>query len=177
MKLIKRALAAVALAIVLLLALAYALPGHYRVTREITIRATPEHVYALVATPRAWTRWSAWNARDPAMRVVYEGPAAGIGAKWSWDSRSEGRGSMTITDAVVGEGIRYALVFPDAGARGEGALRLRREGPDATRVTWTHEGEAGANPALRLLAPWMDELIGPDFESGLANLKRQAEGS
>lgn len=174
MKLAKRVLAAAVAGALALLALALTLPGHYRVERRIAIHAAPDRVYALIAAPRAWARWSVWTRRDPGMRIVYRGPAAGIGANWSWDSRSEGRGTMLFTDAVVGEGVRYALRFPDLGTQGDGELRLRSDGRD-TLVTWTHEGETGPNPALRLMAPFMDRILGPDFESGLRMLKQVAE--
>jgi hypothetical protein len=35
----------------------------------------------------------------------------------------------------------------------------------------------GASPVYRWLGLFMDRLVGPDFEAGLANLKRLAESS
>ena len=45
-----------------------------------------------------------------------------------------------------------------------------------TRVTWTNEGDMGANPVNRYFGLFMDRLVGPDFEGGLKNLKALVEG-
>ena len=55
-----------------------------------------------------------------------------------------------------------------------GALTLSPQG-DATRVSWTNEGNMDNNPMMRWFAPFMDRMMGPDFEGGLANLKALAE--
>ena len=46
---------------------------------------------------------------------------------------------------------------------------------NATRVTWTNNGDVGGNPVKHYLAVMMDRMVGPDFEAGLANLKALAE--
>ena len=53
------------------------------------------------------------DARDPAMKIAYSGPPAGSGAKWTWESASEGKGEMTFTAAVPNQRVDYALYFPD----------------------------------------------------------------
>jgi hypothetical protein len=37
------------------------------------------------------------------------------------------------------------------------------------------EGDLGRNPLYRWFGVFMDKLVGPDFESGLSNLKRLGE--
>jgi len=58
--------------------------------------------------------------------------------------------------------------------KSEGDLLLAPAG-SGTRVTWTNRGDVGRNPLKRYLAMAMDRMVGPDFEAGLANLKRVAE--
>jgi hypothetical protein len=55
-----------------------------------------------------------------------------------------------------------------------GALTLTPEG-NATRISWTNEGDVGNNPMMRWFVPFMDKMMGPDFDGGLANLKAMAE--
>jgi hypothetical protein len=43
--------------------------------------------------------------------------------------------------------------------------------------TWTNEGEMGGNPINRWFGLMMDRMVGPDFEAGLANLKKLAEAA
>jgi hypothetical protein len=47
----------------------------------------------------------------------------------------------------------------------------------ATRVVWTDSGDVGSNITYKYFGLFMDRLIGPDFEDGLANLKTVAENS
>jgi len=85
--------------VVLLLVVGFFLPSTFTVVRTAEIAAPPEKVYALVADPRAWKQWSAWNKRDPQMQIDYSGQPSGAGAKWEWKSKSQGDGAMTFTAA------------------------------------------------------------------------------
>ena len=160
--------------VVLLLGIGLVLPSTFKVQRSVDIAATAERIYPLIVDPREWKKWSAWNARDPAMKIAYSGPGSGSGAKWAWESASEGTGEMTFTSVVPNQRVDYALYFPDFQMRSAGEIKLE---PVArgTRVTWTNQGDVGANPINRYFAQVMDRLVGPDFEEGLKNLKALAE--
>ena len=41
----------------------------YSMQRSQQIAAVPDKIYPLVAAPKAWKNWSAWNKRDPAMEL------------------------------------------------------------------------------------------------------------
>ncbi len=173
----KRALkliAALVTTVLLLAAVGFALPSAFKVERAVQIEAPAAEVYALIASPREWKRWSAWNTRDPAMRIEYTGPDSGLGAGWSWQSATEGNGAMEFTAVVPGERVDYALRFPDFGMESKGVLRIDPAG-SGVRLSWSNEGDMGANPINRWFGLFMDDLVGPDFEAGLANLKRIAE--
>jgi uncharacterized protein YndB with AHSA1/START domain len=176
MKWFKRILIGVIALILLFAAVGLALPAQFRVERSVTIAAAPEKVYALIAAPAEWKRWSVWNQRDPKMQIEYGGPASGAGARWSWRSASEGNGAMEFTEAVPGQRLTYKLSFPDFGMQSTGQLRIEPQG-SALRVSWSNEGTMGANPINRWFGFFMDRLVGPDFEAGLTNLKRLAESS
>jgi uncharacterized protein YndB with AHSA1/START domain len=154
----------------------FLLPSTFTVTRSIAIAAPPEKVYALVADPRDWQRWAAWNRRDPQMRIEYSGPASGTGATWRWKSRSEGSGAMTFTDAVPPRRVAYDLYFPDFGTTSSGELRFEPK-DGVTQVTWTMYGDIGKNPFHHWMALLSDRMVGKDFSEGLAALKAQAEKS
>jgi hypothetical protein len=59
-------------------------------------------------------------------------------------------------------------------ARHKAEFHLEPAGP-ATRVTWVMHGRA--NPVMKTMGLFMnmDQMIGRDFETGLANLKRVSE--
>jgi len=174
MKLLFKILAALVVAVLLLVAVGFALPSAFRVERSVQIEAPAAEVYALVSSPREWKRWSAWNERDPAMQIEYTGPDAGEGAGWSWKSSTEGNGEMEFTAAQPGERVDYVLRFPEFGMESKGVLRIEPAG-SGVRLSWSNEGDMGGNPINRWFGLFMDNLVGPDFEAGLANLKRIAE--
>ena len=97
MKLLKWVLAAVVTLATVLLAGGLLLSPQFKVTRSISVNATPQRLYDLVADPRRWKAWSVWNRRDPAMQITYSGPPSGTGAVWAWQSKSEGDGRITFT--------------------------------------------------------------------------------
>lgn len=143
--------------------------------RSAEIQAPPEKIYALIADPRIWKQWSVWNERDPAMAIVYSGPASGSGAAWEWKSKSQGDGKMTFTTAEPGRRLGYELYFPDFGTTSLGDFTLEPTANGATKVTWVMNGDVGKNPLFHWVTLFSDSMTGPDFEAGLKNLKALAE--
>ena len=174
MRIVRVLLVGLVILVAVLVAVGLMMPSTYRVERTAQINAPLEKVYALIADPREWKRWSVWNQRDPNMKITYSGPPSGRGAAWAWESKSEGNGSMTFTKVEPNRAIEYALTMPDMGMTSRGALRLSNAG-SGTAVAWTNEGDVGKNPVFRLFVPFMDNMVGADFAAGLANLKALAE--
>ena len=174
MKALKTLLIAVVALLALLFGVGLLLSPKFVVSRSVTVNAPPEKIYALIADPRGWTQWSAWNQRDPMMTIEYSGPASGAGAVWAWQSKSQGDGRMTFTTAEAPKRLGYELFFPDFGTTSTGDFRLDANG-GATQVTWSMNGDMGANPLYRWMGLFMDRMVGPDFDAGLANLKALAE--
>lgn len=167
------AITVLALSAVLLVG-GWLMPATFTVTRSVTVAAPPDKVYALVADPRRWKEWSVWNRRDPAMEISYSGPPSGSGATWAWKSKTEGDGRMTFTAAEPGQRLGYELYFPDFGTTSTGEFRLQAQG-SGTQVTWSMNGDMGSNPVYRWMGLFMDKMVGPDFDSGLTQLKATAE--
>ncbi|HJV60056.1 MAG TPA: SRPBCC family protein [Albitalea sp.] len=174
MKVLKWILIVVLALLAVLVIGGYLLSPKFTVSRSITINAPADKVYALVADPRAWRRWSVWTQRDPAMQIDYSGPASGTGARWAWRSKSEGNGSMTFTATEPARRVAFELAFADFGSVSTGELEFVPDG-NATRVTWRMDGDTGGNPLFRWIALNADRMVGKDFEAGLARLKAVAE--
>ncbi len=174
MKVLKYILLGLLSLAVLLGLLSFALPGGYKVERSIAINAPMEAVYPLVYDPKAWARWGVWNRRDPAMKMTYSGAPAGVGARWSWQSASEGGGRMEITAADFNKHVAYTIAFDDFDGVFSGRLEFAPVGK-GVRVNWIAEGDVGPNPLMRYFALVMDRMLGPDFEGSLTNLKQLAE--
>jgi uncharacterized protein YndB with AHSA1/START domain len=161
----------------LLLLVGFVLPGHFKVERSTVISAQPAAVFPRVADLKAWRQWGVWFSRDPAMQVAYSPATTEVGAWSQWKSKSQGDGKMTITAVRPGEYFEYRMEFADMGMVSRGTMELAA-GPGATtRVTMGMEGDLGRSPINRWFGLFMDRLVGPDFEAGLANLKRISEAS
>ena len=91
----------------------------------------------------------------------------------SWPQATNTNGRMLITAAETGRRVAYELRIDDFNPS-SGELRLEPE-TGGTRVIWLMQGDMGGNPINRWFGLFMDKLVGPDFEAGLANLKQLAE--
>ncbi len=150
------------------------LSGKFSVVRSTVVQAPPDKVYSLLADPRRWKEWSAWNRRDPTMQITYSGPSSGSGAVWAWKSASQGDGRMTFTTAEPGKRLGYELYFPDFGTTSTGDFALEASGT-GTKVSWSMNGDMGSNPLYHWFALLSDRMIGKDFDEGLAQLKALGE--
>ena len=151
-------------------------PSEFRVERTARISAPPAAVFAQVDDFHNWQAWSPWKKLDPAAKITYEGPAKGTGAIFKWVGNSEvGEGSMTITESQPDERIQIKLDFVKPFEDTSNVnFRFKPEG-DQTVVTWTMEGRSNFLSKAICLFMDMDQMIGGNFEEGLANLKGVVE--
>jgi uncharacterized protein YndB with AHSA1/START domain len=164
----------------LIIAIAFALPNAYSVSRTVTINAPAEKIYSLIAAPKQWKNWSVWNQRDPVMQMTFSGPDSGTGAGWDWQSKSQGNGGMKFTSAKVHQKLDYELHFEGMGKPSTGSILLEpttagTSSATATKVTWSMQGSTEGEFMMKLFAPFIDKMVGADFSEGLNNLKNLAE--
>jgi uncharacterized protein YndB with AHSA1/START domain len=169
---------AIAIAIVLLLAAAK--PDNFRVRRATTVEASPENVFPLINDFHQWATWSPWENKDPAMKRSYSGAANGRGAVYGWDGNKKvGSGRMEIIDASQPSKIVIKLDFftPFEGHNtAEFTILPQGQGTNViTHLTWEMYGPAPFMSKVMQVFMNMDTVIGKDFETGLANLKRLTE--
>jgi uncharacterized protein YndB with AHSA1/START domain len=108
------------------------------------------------------------------MEISYSPFSSEIGAWSQWKSKSQGDGKMTISAVRPPEYFEYRMDFTDMNMVSTGTMGLKPvEG--GTRVSMTMEGNLGRSPVNRWFGVFMGRLVGPDFDEGLANLKRIAE--
>src|SRR3954471_17906303 len=92
--------AVLALGIAVVLILAAMKPDQFRVQRTAAIKAPPDKIFPLINDFKAWTAWSPYETKDPAMKRTYSPATSGKGATYAWDGNgSVGAGNMVITDA------------------------------------------------------------------------------
>src|SRR5687768_13802416 len=176
MKIILRIFGVLVVLVLIAVAAAYFLPRSFRVERSIVIQARPEVVFAQFEDLKSWKNWTAWHERDPAMKLSYSTPSAGVGAWSAWESQTEGNGKMTITAQAPMKRVVYTLEFPDMKMISSGTIELQ-PAEKGTRVVWTSAGDLGLNPTHRWFGLFMDKFIGKDFERGLVKLQALAEAA
>ncbi len=165
---------AVAIAAVLVLAMTKS--GTLRVQRSIDIQAPPERIFPLISDFHQWVHWSPYERKDPEMKRTYEGAANGEGAVYAWNGdKNVGSGRMEILEASAPEKIVIKLDFftPFEG-HNTAEFTMLPQG-DGTHVTWLMHGPARFMTRLIQVFMNLDNMIGKDFEAGLANLKTITE--
>ncbi len=155
------------------------MPKQVVVSRSITIAATPQAIYPLLADFRnGWTRWDASDDEDPGIAYAYSGAVTGVGAMQTWISKKRGNGQMTLVSADTLKGVAFDQVVGDGKDpfRMQGTLSMEPEG-QGTRVTWTDHAETGSDPGKRLMAPLLTKMIAQSMEKSLAGIKTLAESA
>jgi uncharacterized protein YndB with AHSA1/START domain len=167
-------LLAVAIAVVLILAATK--PDTFSVRRTATVKAPPDSIFPLITDFHQWGGWSPYENKDPAMKRTYSGAASGRGAVYAWEGNNNvGSGRMEILDAAAPSKIVIKLDFftPFEG-HNTAEFTMLPQG-DVTSVTWLMHGPAPFMSRLMQVFINLDNMIGKDFEVGLANLKRLTE--
>jgi uncharacterized protein YndB with AHSA1/START domain len=162
--------------VVALLGFATTKPDTFRIERTASIKATPERIFAHLNTFYNWRAWSPWEKLDSTMQRTYSGTGQGMGAVYEWKGNSEvGSGRMEITESSPFSKISIKLDFiePFEG-HNTTEFTLKPEG-EATNVTWAMHGPNQFLGKVMSIFVDMDNMIGKDFEAGLASLKTSAE--
>ena len=169
-------LAALALIVVALAVLAVIIsmqPDEYEVERTATIDAPAGVVYEQVEDVRRWSDWAPWVKRIPEDKGQHGGADRGEGATYEWSSedRDVGTGQMTILEANPGEYIEIKLEFFEPyESTTTTSFDFVAVDDDTTEVTWRMTGDNNFLSKAMSLFLNIEEMIGEDYEKGLANL-------
>ncbi len=173
---LRKALVVVGAVVVILVAVVATRPPQYRVQRSIVAAAPPALVYAQIADFHRWEGWSPWARLDPAMKTGFQGARSGVGAIYHWSGNQKvGEGRMTITAEKPAEELTIQLEFLRPWSQTSTATFALAPEEAGTRVTWSMYGDNDFVGKAMSLFVSFDEMVGPDFEKGLAALKKQAE--
>lgn len=176
MRLLKWLVGLIAVLAVVFFGGAFLLPKDVTVARSVEINAPASDIFPYVNSLKAAGEWSPWLGRDPQVQLEYSGPDEGVGAKLAWasDDPQVGNGTQEITVSEPDKLVETALDF---GPMGQALAKFDlAESGGTTTVTWSLESDMGNNPTWRWMGLMMDDWVGGDYETGLANLKALIEG-
>ena len=151
-------------------------PDTFRVQRSATMKAPPEKIFSLINDFHNWGAWSPWEKLDLAMKKTHSGAASGKGAIYEWEGNKKvGQGRMEITEESPPSKVAIKLDFiKPFQANNKAEFALDRQG-DSTNVTWTMDGSQPFMFKVMGVFMNLDNMIGKDFEAGLASMKGIAE--
>jgi hypothetical protein len=153
-------------------------PDSFRVQRSVTIHAPPEKIFALIDTLPNWAQWSPYEKLDPAMKRSFEGPDSGKGAVYGWDGNDKaGAGRMQIIESAAPSRVLIQLDFSRPFEGHNTAEFALTPAGDSTTVVWAMYGPSPYISKLMGVFFNLDQMIGKDFETGLANLKSITEAT
>ena len=143
-----------------------ALPRHVSIERSAVIDAAPEAVIAMASSNAGYQAFNPYKDLDPNLQVEMFGPDSGVSSGFSFESK-DGAGQQTVA-SVTADQVVFDL---DLGPLGQPTQAISAVAIDGTtEVTWTMDMDLGMNPVFRVMGLFMDDMIGPNFELGLANI-------
>ena len=147
-----------------------------RTQRSASIKAPPDRIFPLINDFKQWGGWSPYEKIDPAMKRSYGPITAGKGATYGWEgNKNVGTGRMEILEASAPSKLVIKLdFFKPFEAHNTAEFTFVPQG-DTTNVTWLMHGPAPFMSKVMQVFMNMDNMIGKDFATGLANLKRVTE--
>lgn len=174
MKTLKKVIIWVAVILIVLIIISFLLPKTYKVERTTYIKSDKNLIYDLVSNFQKWTVWVPWTKEMDSTAVFeIDGQEGQVGTIWRWNGEILGEGSMTSTGYTKGQKLMYDLSFQKGKYQSKGEIII--EEGDSCKVSWIDQGDLGYNPISRYFGLFMEKMMGPDFEKGLAKLKKVAE--
>jgi len=144
-------------------------------SRSIEINKPVDQVYNVVKDFNYYRQWNVWSQMEKDAKGEISGPVGEVGSQWNWEGDTIGTGSLTIEKLVPNESITSRLEFiAPWKAEAQDLWHFEKIDSTTTKVTW---GYAGASDSyfMRYMNPMMEDMLSPDFEKGLSNLKALVE--
>jgi Polyketide cyclase / dehydrase and lipid transport len=163
--------------IILLLIVAVFIKKEYAVERSITINKPKEVVFNYIKYLKNQDDFSKWASMDPNMKKEFKGTDGTVGFISAWEGNKKvGKGEQEIKKITAGEQVDFELRFikPFPGVA-NAYLQTADAGNNQTTVKWGFDSKMKYPMNLMLLFLNMDKMIGNDFATGLANLKKILE--
>lgn len=158
-----------------LLGFAMMQPDVLHVERSVSIAAAPVDVAPHINNLKKFTEWSPWSDIDPTQKVTFSEPAEGVGAKYEWVGNDQvGTGSMAITESSPEKVVMRLIFVAPWQSEADAGFTVKPEG-EGVSVTWTYDQQADLSAKLMSVFINMDDMLGADYEKGLAALKVKVE--
>ena len=147
-----------------------------QVSRSITIDRPANKVFKAVNSMHHFNKWSPWAQLDPEAKYQYDGPEFGVGSKMSWQGNEEvGSGRQSIIASTPNSMVKAELYFDGQGDDPSWATYQIKDMGGSSEVSWVFDADFSGNILGRYFGMMMDGMLGPQYETGLQNLKTLVE--
>jgi len=168
----------IALVVVALLLFINSRPGECRFERSRVVKAPPAAIYPLINNMAASLTWNPFVKKDPNLKGELSGPAAGVGARYSFVGNSEvGTGNIEIISIEPDRQVDFVLRMIKP-MKGENSVRFTLT-PEAdgsgTRVSWALFGKVPFIGKIFHLLMNVDKMMSASMDQGLGELAAMAE--
>ena len=160
---------------VVVIIVGFFLPSKVRLERSIEINRNAPVVFNVINALNNFNKWSPWYKLDVNAEYVVTGPQSGVGSKITWQGNDKvGKGSNEIIESQENALIKTKFFFGKNEQPAYSTLSLS-EKDHITTVTWAFENDFGYNVFYRYFGLVLEDMIAPDYEKGLKNLKAHVE--
>lgn len=152
------------------------LPDKVQVSRSITIDRPAKMVFKTVNSMHTFNAWSPWADIDPNATYEFTGPAKSVGSKMAWQGNDEvGSGRQTIIESTPNSLVKTELYFDGQGDDPAWATLQIKDLGDSSEIAWIFDADFNGNVLGRYFGLMMDDMLGPQYETGLNKLKALVE--
>ena len=175
MKAVKIILGIIGVLVAIFLILGLVAPKETKVERSISIAAPHSVIHPYLVNLEMFEEWSPWAELDTNMERSYEGTLGQVGSIAKWKGNKDvGTGSqeiLAITDNKIDIKLRFLEPWE---SESDNSYLIAPDG-EMQKVTWVMNS--------KMPFPWnamgffmnLEEMVGKDFEKGLAKLKTVCE--
>ena len=176
-KLLRTIIILVLLIIVFVLVLGLVVSKDYHFEKSITINASQDSVWTMIATLANQQKWEPWKDLDPNMKITTTGVDGTVGATYSWAGNKEvGVGKQTIKAIQAPNRIDVLLQFKEPMENSADSYISVKNDNGKSIATWAFDTKIGYPfNGIMKLCKVMDKQMNKDFGKGLENLKALCE--
>jgi hypothetical protein len=144
--------------------------------REIVINKPKDEVFHFIKHLKNQDQYSKWATMDANMKNTYTGTDAQVGFISAWEGNKKvGVGEQEIigiSDNTLSTELRFVKPFKSVA---KSDMVVAPVSDKATKVTWGFTSEMKYPMNIMKIFMNMEKMIGNDFSTGLANLKKVLE--
>ena len=152
------------------------LPSHFNVEREIIINSPREDAFSYLVNLESWQEWSPWLAQEPTAEHSFHGTPGVVGSYTQWNGEVIGAGKQTLTTIEEPKYLEMKLEFTKPNQSEATGYMKFSDTAEGVQIIWGIKGEL-SYPVERVMGPFMDSMIGKEFETGLNSLKGRLEAT